>query len=58
MSVTLADLKKRISDGMNRHYSTPKGQEHRRKLSETMKKRWEELKKAAEVGTKGVLGLF
>jgi hypothetical protein len=40
----LEDLKQKIANGVKRHYNTPEGTVHRKKLSIAMKKKWKQLK--------------
>lgn len=40
----LDDLKKKIADGVRRHYETEEGKIHKQKLSDAMKNKWKKLK--------------
>jgi len=41
----LEKLRRKISEGMRRHYASPEGERHRNRLREFQKKRWAKLKK-------------
>jgi hypothetical protein len=40
----LSEHRKKISEGVRRHYATAEGAQHRKKLSKAMKRKWKELK--------------
>jgi len=43
-STNLEEYRRKVSEGVRRHYATPEGQLHRQKLSESMKRFWRRIK--------------